>query len=105
MRVSGNHREGRAVISGRGRLGSVGVAVGLALALVPAGFSPIAGGASRGASGGPGSLSHFGLAREDCLGTAPDTTSKGWFTVADGGLSGVYYPTAANTNVETPPLL
>src|SRR5438094_3869841 len=101
MRVSGNHREGRAVISGRGRLGSVGVAVGLALALVPAGFSPIAGWASRAASDGPGSLSHYDLARKDCLGTARNTTSKVWFTVANGVLSDVYYPTADNTNVET----
>src|SRR2546421_10551284 len=101
MRVSGNHREGRAVISGRGRLGSVGVAVGLALALVPAGFSPIAGWASRAASDGPGSLSHFDLARKDCLGTARNTTSKVWFTVANGVLSDVYYPTVDNTNVET----
>src|SRR5438309_8695224 len=101
MRVSGNHREGRAVISGRGRLGSVGMAVGLALALVPAGFSPIAAWASRAASDGPGSLSHFDLARKDCLGTARNTTSKVWFTVANGVLSDVYYPTADNTNVET----
>src|SRR5437016_13431841 len=101
MRVSGNHREGRAVISGRGRLGSVGVAVGLALALVPAGFSPIAAWASRAASDGPGSLSHFDLARKDCLGTARNTTSKVWFTVANGVLSEVYYPTVDNTNVET----
>src|SRR5438309_7930628 len=101
MRVSGNHREGRAVISGRGRLGSVGMAVGLALALVPAGFSPIAAWASRAASDGPGSLSHFDLARKDCLGTARTTSSKAWFTVANGVLSDVYYPTADNTNVET----
>ena len=89
------------MISGRGRLGSVGVAVGLALALVPAGFSPIAGWASRAASDGPGSLSHFDLARKDCLGTARNTTSKVWFTVANGVLSDVYYPTVDNTNVET----
>jgi glucan 1,4-alpha-glucosidase len=50
---------------------------------------------------GPGALSHFGLARKDCLGTARNTTSKVWYTVADGVLSDVYYPTADNTNVET----
>ncbi len=50
---------------------------------------------------GPGALSHFDLARKDCLGTAENTTSKVWFTVANGVLSDVYYPTNDNTNVET----
>ncbi|SMD20774.1 Glycosyl hydrolases family 15 [Kibdelosporangium aridum] len=49
----------------------------------------------------PGALSHFGLARKDCVGTARNTTSKVWFTVADGVLSDVYAPTIDNTNVET----
>ena len=53
------------------------------------------------APGGPGALSHFDLARKDCLGTARNTTSKVWFTVAVGVLSDVYYPTVDNTNVET----
>ena len=50
---------------------------------------------------GPGALSHFDLARKDCLGTARNTTSKVWYTVAGGVLSDVYYPTVDNTNVET----
>ena len=50
---------------------------------------------------GPGALSHFDLARKDCLGTAENTTSKVWFTLANGVLSDVYYPTVDNTNVET----
>ena len=50
---------------------------------------------------GPGALSHFDLSRKDCLGTARNTTSKVWFTIANGVLSDVYYPTADNTNVET----
>src|ERR1700675_2671171 len=53
------------------------------------------------AAGGPGALSHFDLARKDCLGTARNTTSKVWFTVAGGVLSDVYYPTIDTTNVET----
>jgi glucoamylase len=48
-----------------------------------------------------GALSHFDLARKDCLGTARNTTSKVWYTVANGVLSDVYYPTIDNTNVET----
>ena len=52
-------------------------------------------------AGAPGALSHFGLARKDCLGTARNTTSKVWYTVAGGVLSDVYYPTIDTTNVET----
>jgi glucan 1,4-alpha-glucosidase len=51
--------------------------------------------------GAPGALSHFDLARKDCFGTARNTTSKVWYTVARGVLSDVYYPTIDNTNVET----
>ncbi len=51
--------------------------------------------------GAPGVMSHFDLARKDCLGTARNRTSKVWFTVANGVLSDVYYPTIDNTNVET----
>ena len=93
------------MISGRDRLRRVGIAVGLALAILPAGLSPVSGWASRAASDGPGNLSQFDLARKDCLGTARNTTSKVWFTVANGVLSDVYYPTADNTNVETLQLL
>jgi len=57
--------------------------------------------ASAAAPDGPGSLSHFDLARKDCVGTARNTTSKVWYTVANGVLSDVYYPTVDNTNVET----
>ncbi|WP_028061798.1 glucodextranase DOMON-like domain-containing protein [Candidatus Solirubrobacter pratensis] len=53
------------------------------------------------APGGPGALSHFDLARKDCVGTAQNTRSKVWFTVADGVLSDVYYPTNDTTNNET----
>src|SRR5258705_13765884 len=50
---------------------------------------------------GPGALSHFDLARKDCVGTAANRGSKVWFTVAGGMLSDVYSPTVDNTNVET----
>ena len=56
---------------------------------------------SGSASGQPGALSHFDLARKDCVGTARNRRSKVWFTVADGVLSDVYFPTNDNTNVET----
>src|SRR4051794_24111897 len=53
------------------------------------------------APGAPGALSHFDLARKDCVGTARNTTSKIWYTVANGVLSDVYAPTIDTTNVET----
>jgi glucan 1,4-alpha-glucosidase len=53
------------------------------------------------ASDGPGALSHFDLARKDCVGTARNNSSKVWYTVAGGVLSDVYSPTVDNTNVET----
>src|SRR4051794_26659966 len=53
------------------------------------------------APGVPGALSHFDLARKDCVGTARNTTSKIWYTVANGVLSDVYAPTIDTTNVET----
>ncbi len=57
--------------------------------------------AGTAAAGGPGAASYFDLARKDCLGTAGNTSSKVWYTVADGVLSDVYEPTVDNTNVET----
>src|SRR4051794_27287239 len=48
-----------------------------------------------------GAVSHFDQARKDCLGTARNTTSKIWYTVANGVLSDVYAPTIDTTNVET----
>jgi glucoamylase len=53
------------------------------------------------ADGGPGALSHFDLARKDCVGTARNTTSRVWYTVAGGVLSDAYYPTIDTTNLET----
>jgi glucoamylase len=53
------------------------------------------------APGGPGAESYFDLARKDCVGTARNTTSKVWFTVAGGVLSDVYWPTVDATNVKT----
>ena len=53
------------------------------------------------APGAPGSESYFDLARKDCVGTARNTTSKVWFTIADGVLSDTYWPTVDATNVHT----
>src|SRR3984885_8180602 len=76
----------------------------LVIALVP-GSSWLQAGrhvyAAASALDGPGALSYFDLARKDCLGTARNSTSKIWYTVANGVLSDVYAPTIDTTNVET----
>jgi glucoamylase len=92
------------VFTERSRKLAISLAVGLAVVSLPSGLLPIATLASAPgstAADGPGALSHFDLARKDCLGTARNTTSKVWYTVANGVLSDVYFPTADNTNVET----
>ena len=53
------------------------------------------------APGAPGAQSYFDLARKDCVGTARNTTSRVWFTVADGVLSDTYWPNVDATNVHT----
>jgi glucoamylase len=78
----------------------VGVLSGLALVLgavaAPASAAP-----QSTAPGAPGAQSYFDLARKDCVGTARNTSSKVWFTVADGVLSDTYWPTVDATNVST----
>jgi glucoamylase len=68
-----------------------------AIAAVPA----VSAAAASAAPGAPGASSYFDLARKDCLGTAANTGSKVWYTVADGVLSDVYEPTIDNTDVST----
>ena len=75
------------------------ISIAAALALLAA--APTAAAIAAPAADGPGDLSHFDLARKDCVGTARNERSKVWFTVADGVLSDVYFPTIDNTNVET----
>jgi glucoamylase len=53
------------------------------------------------APGAPGVMSYYDLARKDCVGTARNTRSKVWYTVAGGVLSDVYEPAIDNTNVQT----
>jgi glucoamylase len=53
------------------------------------------------APGAPGAPSYFDLARKDCVGTAAESGSKVWYTVAGGVLSDVYEPTIDNTDVST----
>ncbi len=81
------------------------LALGTALA-APAGAAAsartaAAASAAGTAPGAPGTMSHFDLARKDCVGTSRTPGSKVWYTVADGVLSDVYEPTIDNTNVST----
>ena len=85
MRLTGS---GAALAAGAVVTGSLAAAVPGAVA------------APGAAAGAPGALSHFDLARKDCLGTARNTTSKIWYTVANGVLSDVYAPTIDTTNVD-----
>jgi glucoamylase len=75
--------------------------LGVALAAAALGCTATTAHAATPATDGPGAMSHFDLARKDCVGTARNRRSKVWFTVADGVLSDVYYPTNDNTNNET----
>ena len=62
----------------------------LAITIPSAALASGAGGTTPSvAPGAPGSESYFDLARKDCVGTARNTSSKVWFTVADGALSDV----------------
>ncbi len=70
-------------------------------ALVLAGLVSAASAAAQTAPGAPGAQSYFDLARKDCVGTARNTASKVWFTIADGVLSDTYWPTVDATNVHT----
>src|SRR5262245_28162544 len=92
---------GRLVIRSLAAFAAIGVIVAAGLALGGAAAATPVTLPSGSAPGAPGAVSHFDLARKDCLGTARNTTSKVWYTVAGGVLSDVYYPTVDNTNVET----
>ncbi len=93
------------MVQRRTRRISATIAMIASLLLVAAGLSAVPAAASphpaAAAPGGPGTTSRFDLARKDCLGTARNTTSKVWYTVAGGVLSDVYEPTIDNTDVQS----
>lgn len=90
----------RAVAAATAAVVSAALLAAPALA-APAGSRAAAAPVPGAAPGAPGSTSYFDLARKDCLGTARNTKSKVWYTIADGVLSDVYEPTIDNTNVKT----
>ena len=57
-------------------------------------------GAAVTAPGGPGTQSYLDLARKDCFATARNTTSKVWYSVADGVLSDMFSPTIETSNCQ-----
>ena len=72
------------------------VPIASAATATPQGVQP-----SGQAPGAPGAQSFLDVARKDCFGTARNTTSKVWFTVAGGVLSDVFSPNIEATNVNT----
>jgi glucan 1,4-alpha-glucosidase len=100
---------GKTIASGARRraLGATCCALGAAAVLLTAATVPAAAAApgavppSGQAPGGPGAQSYLDVARKDCFGTARNTTSKVWFTVAGGVLSDVFSPNIEATNVNT----
>jgi len=79
----------------------IGAVTACLVALVASAGAAVATASAQTAPGAPGAQSFFDLARKDCVGTARNTTSKVWFTVADGVLSDVYWPNVDATNVHT----
>ena len=64
-------------------------------------FSMTIGSPGQEAAGAPGAASYYDEGRKDCVGTAANSSSKAWYTVADGTLSDVYAPTIDNTDVKS----
>ena len=77
------------------------VASSLALVAPQAQGAGVAAAPGGAAPGGPGTQSYMDTSRKDCFGTAANTGSKAWYTVADGVLSDVYSPTIENSNDAT----
>ncbi|WP_034087598.1 glucodextranase DOMON-like domain-containing protein [Streptacidiphilus albus] len=93
------HPRVAAALASAAALALIATAGGTARAASP---GPAAAATAAGvATGAPGAASYFDLARKDCLGTARNSTSKVWYTVADGVLSDVYEPTVDNSDVST----
>ncbi len=76
-------------------------AAATAIALATIGLTGVSASAATEATGAPGTASHQAQSRKDCVGTARNTQSKIWYTVANGVLSDVYAPTVDATNVES----
>jgi glucoamylase len=81
-------------------LPSVGATVGKNVPAMHV-FSLSIGSPGADAAGGPGAMSYYDEARKDCVGTAANSASKVWYTVAGGTLSDVYAPTIDNTDVKS----
>ena len=97
----------KTIVSGGMRRGVGAMGCALAAAVLAASAASAASTApgvrapSGQAPGGPGAQSYLDVARKDCFGTARNTTSKVWFTVAGGVLSDVFSPSIEATNVDT----
>jgi glucoamylase len=81
-------------------LPTIGSAVGSGVASMHV-FDLAVGTPGAEAPGAPGAASYYDEARKDCVGTAADSESRVWYTVADGTLSDTYAPTIDNTDVKS----
>jgi glucoamylase len=81
-------------------LPAVGASVGSGVTAMHI-FSLTIGSPGQEAAGAPGAASYYDEGRKDCVGTAANSSSKVWYTVADGELSDVYAPTIDNTDVKS----
>src|SRR4051812_18997999 len=57
--------------------------------------------AQTAAPGGPGASANWTTGNKQGLGTSVGTDSKVWYTLSDGGLSEVYYPSGDRANVRS----
>ena len=95
---------GKTIASGAMRCGIGAMGCALATAAIAASAAAAASPATQPsgqAPGGPGTQSYLDVARKDCFGTARNSTSKVWFTVAGGVLSDVFSPSIEASNVNT----
>jgi glucan 1,4-alpha-glucosidase len=83
------------------RLVAAGAAVTLVLALLSSMTGSAAAAPGSEAPGAPGASANWTTGNKQGLGTSLGRGSKVWYTLADGALSEVYYPTGNTANVRS----
>jgi glucan 1,4-alpha-glucosidase len=90
------------LVSGRARrLVAAGAAMSLPLALLTSMSGTAAAAPGSEAPGTPGASANWTTGNKQGLGTAVGRASKVWYTLADGAMSEVYYPTGNTANVRS----
>src|SRR3954471_14769509 len=73
----------------------------IAIAGVAAGWLAAPASAQTTAPGAPGASANWTTGNKQGLGTSVGTDSKGWYTLSDGALSEVYFPSGDRANVRS----